>query len=40
MAPYVYSKEAVQTTQRLWKETMNELSFAGVEVIIEGLHRL
>ncbi|KAK8075354.1 short-chain dehydrogenase/reductase family protein [Apiospora hydei] len=29
MAPFVYSEEAKVVSQRLWKETMAELSFAG-----------
>ncbi|KAK7983602.1 hypothetical protein PG989_011004 [Apiospora arundinis] len=34
MAPFVYSEESKVVGQRLWKETMAELSFAGVESII------
>ncbi|KAK8016816.1 short-chain dehydrogenase/reductase family protein [Apiospora rasikravindrae] len=37
MAPFVYSEEAKLVSQRLWKETMAELSFAGVEKIVEDL---
>ncbi|OTB13350.1 hypothetical protein K445DRAFT_76560 [Daldinia sp. EC12] len=37
MAPFVYSKEAEKVTQRLWEETMNELSFADVQDITESL---
>ncbi|KAK6858014.1 hypothetical protein PG995_005713 [Apiospora arundinis] len=37
MAPFVYSKEAVVVTGRLWEETMKELSFAEVKEIIETL---
>ncbi|KAK7999708.1 hypothetical protein PG990_012308 [Apiospora arundinis] len=34
MAPFVYSEESKVVGQRLWKETMAELSFAEVESII------
>ncbi|KAI1277675.1 hypothetical protein F5Y07DRAFT_362560 [Xylaria sp. FL0933] len=37
MAPIVYTAEGKQMAQRLWKETMSELSFAGVEDIIDAL---
>ncbi|KAI1087261.1 NAD(P)-binding protein [Rostrohypoxylon terebratum] len=37
MAPFVYSKEAEEVTQRLWKETLEELSFAGVQDIVQSL---
>ncbi|KAI1328627.1 NAD(P)-binding protein [Xylariaceae sp. FL0255] len=37
MAPFVYSLEAVPVIQRLWDETMTELSFAGVHDILAGL---
>ncbi|KAK7962067.1 uncharacterized protein PG986_002892 [Apiospora aurea] len=37
MAPFVYSEEAKVVSQRLWKETMAELSFAGVEKIVQDL---
>lgn len=37
MAPFVYSKEAPVVARRLWEETMNELSFAGVKEMIESL---
>ncbi|KAI0849727.1 putative short-chain dehydrogenase/reductase family protein [Daldinia vernicosa] len=37
MAPFVYSKEAEQVTPRLWEETIEELSFAGVQDILESL---
>ncbi|KAI1817112.1 NAD(P)-binding protein [Poronia punctata] len=40
MAPFVYSKDAVQVVQRLWKETMEELAFAGVQDIVDGLGRV
>lgn len=36
MAPLVYSDEAAQITEELWKETMEELSFAGVREIIDS----
>ncbi|KAJ2988953.1 hypothetical protein NUW58_g3713 [Xylaria curta] len=37
MSPFVYTAEAKQVIPRLWQETMNELSFAGVEGIIQEL---
>lgn len=37
MAPFVYSKEAEEVTQRLWKETLEALSVAGVQDIIQSL---
>ncbi|KAI1210266.1 NAD(P)-binding protein [Annulohypoxylon truncatum] len=37
MAPFVYSEEAEQLTQQLWKETMEKLSSAGVKEIVESL---
>ncbi|KAK8009135.1 NAD(P)-binding Rossmann-fold containing protein [Apiospora marii] len=37
MAPFVYSDDAKVVSQRLWKETMDELSFAGVDKIIEEI---
>ncbi|KAI0805303.1 hypothetical protein GGR55DRAFT_681212 [Xylaria sp. FL0064] len=37
LAPIVYTAEGKQMAQRLWKETMSELSFAGVEDIIDAL---
>ncbi|KAI0388595.1 NAD(P)-binding protein [Xylariaceae sp. FL0594] len=37
MSPFVYSEDAKKLVPRLWKETMNELAFAGVEDIIKGL---
>ncbi|KAI1421684.1 hypothetical protein F5Y12DRAFT_766464 [Xylaria sp. FL1777] len=37
LAPVVYTAEGRQMAQRLWKETMSELSFAGVEDVIEAL---
>lgn len=37
MATFVYSEEAKVVSQRLWKETMNELSFAGIDKIIEEI---
>ncbi|KAI1207052.1 NAD(P)-binding protein [Annulohypoxylon truncatum] len=37
MAPFVYFKEAKEVTQRLWEETMEELSFAGAQDIFQGL---
>ncbi|KAK7985546.1 NAD(P)-binding protein [Apiospora saccharicola] len=35
MAPFVYAEDAQVVSQRLWKETMAELSFAGADKIIE-----
>ncbi|KAI0460521.1 hypothetical protein F5B21DRAFT_452179 [Xylaria acuta] len=37
MAPIVYTVEGGRMGQSLWKETMSELSFAGVEDVIEAL---
>ncbi|KAI0486794.1 hypothetical protein F4859DRAFT_466938 [Xylaria cf. heliscus] len=37
MAPIVYTAEGERMAQSLWKETMSELSFAGVEDVIEDL---
>lgn len=37
MAPFVYSDEAKVVSQRLWKETMDELSFAGVDRVLEEI---
>ncbi|KAI1080969.1 NAD(P)-binding protein [Whalleya microplaca] len=37
MAPFVYSEEGKQVTQQLWKETMEELSFAGAQEIVASL---
>ncbi|KAI0430325.1 hypothetical protein F5Y09DRAFT_307833 [Xylaria sp. FL1042] len=37
LAPVVYTTEGRQMARRLWKETMSELSFAGVEDVIEAL---
>ncbi|KAI0437182.1 hypothetical protein F4803DRAFT_539856 [Xylaria telfairii] len=37
MASVVYTAEGERMTQSLWKETMSELSFAGVEDVIEAL---
>ncbi|KAI4602191.1 hypothetical protein KJ359_009428 [Pestalotiopsis sp. 9143b] len=37
MAPFVYSKEAEPISQRLWEETLQELSFAGVKDVVDGL---
>ncbi|KAI3336390.1 NAD(P)-binding protein [Xylariaceae sp. AK1471] len=34
MAPFVYTPDGSQVTPKLWKETMNEVSFVGVEGII------
>ncbi|KAI8628721.1 retinol dehydrogenase 12 [Xylariaceae sp. FL1651] len=36
-APVVYTVDGRQMGQRLWKETMSELSFAGVEGVIRDL---
>jgi hypothetical protein len=33
----VYTSEGEQLAKRVWKETMDELSFAGVEKIIDNL---
>jgi hypothetical protein len=37
MAPIIYKPEGLRIAKLLWQETMQELSFAGVEEIIEGL---
>ncbi|KAI1176126.1 NAD(P)-binding protein [Nemania sp. FL0916] len=37
MAPFVYSPDAAPVIQRLWDETMQEFSFAGVQDILAGL---
>ncbi|KAK8122889.1 short-chain dehydrogenase/reductase family protein [Apiospora sp. TS-2023a] len=37
MAPFVYAEEAKVVSQRLWKETMAELSFAGADKIIQEI---
>ncbi|KAK0615715.1 hypothetical protein B0T17DRAFT_352521 [Bombardia bombarda] len=37
MAPIVYTSEGKEVAARLWKETMKELSFAGVEEIVDRL---
>ncbi|KAI0115900.1 putative short-chain dehydrogenase [Nemania sp. FL0031] len=36
-APLVYTPEGKQMAQRLWKETMSELSFASAEDVIDAL---
>ena len=33
----MYTAEGEQIAKKVWKNTMNELSFAGVEQIIDGL---
>lgn len=35
--PFAYSPKAPEVTQRLWKETMQELAFADVQTIIQRL---
>lgn len=35
--PFAYSPQAAEVTQRLWKETMQELSFANVQAIVKDL---
>lgn len=35
--PFVYSPKAPEVTQRLWKETMEELAFADVQTIVQKL---
>ncbi|KAI1125041.1 retinol dehydrogenase 12 [Nemania abortiva] len=37
MASVIYTPEGTQMAQRLWKETMSELSFANAEDVIEAL---
>ncbi|KAI1172186.1 NAD(P)-binding protein [Nemania sp. FL0916] len=36
-APIVYTPEGRQMAEKLWKETMSELSFAGVEDVVQTL---
>lgn len=38
MAPTVYTPEGKTITERLWKETMAELSFAKVDEILNALN--
>lgn len=40
MAPLVYSKEAESIARRLWEETLQELSFAGVKDVVDNLTSL
>ncbi|KAG6357235.1 hypothetical protein INS49_015113 [Diaporthe citri] len=40
IAPLVYATGREQLFQRLWNETMDELSFAGVQGILEGVIRV
>lgn len=35
-APIVYTTEGEQVAKRLWRETMEELSFAGVQDIVDA----
>jgi hypothetical protein len=37
MAPIVYTTEGSKISEKLWKETMAEFSFAGVEDILKEL---
>jgi hypothetical protein len=37
MAPIIYKTEGEEIAKRLWEETMTELSFAGVEDIINAI---
>lgn len=37
MAPIIYTSEGVELSEQLWKETLEELSFANVETILEDL---
>lgn len=37
MAPLVYTSEGDEIAKRLWNETMDELSFAGVKAILEEM---
>lgn len=39
MAPIIYSPEGESLRERIWKETMEEFSFAGAEEIVLGLAR-
>lgn len=35
-APIIYTAEGEQIAKRLWSETMEELSFAGVQEIVDA----
>jgi hypothetical protein len=37
MAPILYQDEGKEVAERLYEETVEELSFAGVRQIIEGV---
>jgi hypothetical protein len=37
MAPILYTEEGRRISEQLWKETMGELAFAGVEETISRL---
>lgn len=37
MAPVIYKPEGERLAKKLWEESLNELSFAGVHDIIRGL---
>ncbi|KAL4940695.1 hypothetical protein BDV06DRAFT_17251 [Aspergillus oleicola] len=39
MAPFVYKPEGEKVAKRLWRETMDELAFAGVEDILNVLSK-
>jgi len=39
MAPIVYASEGKDISEQLWKETLAEFSFAGVEGILEDISR-
>lgn len=37
MAPLIYTNEGKGVAEKLWKETMAELSFAKAEEVIDGM---
>jgi hypothetical protein len=38
-APVIYSEEGKRVSERLWRETMEELKFADVEAILRDIRR-
>lgn len=39
MSPLIYKPEAMQLGQKLWEETLDELSFVGARKIIDSLSK-
>jgi hypothetical protein len=37
LPPLMYTPEGEEVAKKVWKETMQELSFAGVEKIVEDI---